>query len=116
MAKRLTDKQKEEITKSFIKGKTVDDLSKIFNCANLTISRNLKKKLGEQKYKEIVNKNNTKKESSKIEEIMLKDNKEINSNEEISLESSLIKGILLIYLIKMKFYPIHFLKYLLIVK
>ncbi len=92
MAKRLTDKQKEEITQSFIKGKTVDDLSKIFNCTNLTICRNLKKKLGEQKYKEIVNKNNKKKEYSKIEEIILKDNKEINSNEEISLESSSYEG------------------------
>ena len=28
---------------SFIKGKNIDDLSKIHNCTNITISRNLKK-------------------------------------------------------------------------
>tara|TARA_S200000501_G_C20754250_1_gene713067 strand:+ start:49 stop:861 length:813 start_codon:yes stop_codon:yes gene_type:complete len=57
LAKRLTIKQKGEIIQSFIKGKTIDDLSKIHKCTNLTISRNLKKTLGDQKYKEIIEKN-----------------------------------------------------------
>ena len=54
MAKRLTEKQKEEITELFTFGKTIDQLSDQFNCTKLTISRNLKRKLGEKKYQEII--------------------------------------------------------------
>ena len=43
MAKRLTDIQKKEIILGFKDGKTIDDLSKEYNCTNLTIQRNLKK-------------------------------------------------------------------------
>ncbi len=57
MAKRLSEKQKEEILKLFSLGKTVDELSQKFNCTELTISRNLKKNLGEEKFKELVKKN-----------------------------------------------------------
>ena len=57
MAKRLSVKQKEEIIKSFYSGKTIEKLSIVFNCSKLTITRNLKKSLGEEKYKEIFNKN-----------------------------------------------------------
>ena len=53
MAKRLTEKQKDEIVKLFISGLNVDQLSKQFNCNKLTISRNLKKILGELNYKEL---------------------------------------------------------------
>ena len=55
MAKRLSEKDKEEITQSFKDGKTIEVLSKIFNCNKLTIIRNLKKSLGEFKYKELIN-------------------------------------------------------------
>ena len=55
MAKRLSEKDKEEITQSFKDGKTIDFLSKEFNCNKLTIIRNLKKNLGEVKYKELIN-------------------------------------------------------------
>ena len=56
MTKRLTEKQKEEIVKSFKSGITIDLLSQKFNCTNYTIIRNLKKNLGELKYKEFFNK------------------------------------------------------------
>ena len=56
MAKRLTAREKEEIVKNFTLGKTVDQLSKEFDFTKLTISRNLKKHLGEKKYKEMINK------------------------------------------------------------
>tara|TARA_B100001778_G_C18429782_1_gene557276 strand:- start:50 stop:730 length:681 start_codon:yes stop_codon:yes gene_type:complete len=88
LAKKLTDKQREEIAQSFIEGKTVDDLSKIFKCTNLTICRNLKKILGEKKYKEIINKNNKQEKYSKIEETITIDSKEAKLKKEISLESS----------------------------
>ena len=55
MAKRLTDTQKKEIFKSFTEGKNIEELSNQFNCTKLTISRNLKKNLGEKKYKEFIN-------------------------------------------------------------
>ena len=57
MAKRLTDNQIEQIIKLFISGMNIDQLSEQFNCTKLTISRKLKKSLGEINYKEIVVKN-----------------------------------------------------------
>ena len=57
MAKRLSEKQKGEITEYFKNGKTIEALSKDFNCTKITISRILKKNLGEIIYKELVGKN-----------------------------------------------------------
>ena len=57
MAKRLTEKQKVEITEYFKNGKTIEALSDEFNCTILTITRNLKKNLGEVIFKELVKKN-----------------------------------------------------------
>ena len=54
MAKRLSGKNKEDIIKSFLEGKTLDELSKNFECTKLTISRNLKKSLGEKEYKKLI--------------------------------------------------------------
>ena len=58
MAKRLTEKQKEEIKINFLDNQSIDNLSEKFNCSKTTIIRNLKKSLGEIKYKEILNKLN----------------------------------------------------------
>ena len=55
MAKRLTEKQKEEIKINFLANQSVEFLSEKFNCTKTTIIRNLKKSLGEKKYKEILN-------------------------------------------------------------
>ena len=52
MPKRLTAKQKEEIVISFKSGTDIDALSQKYSCTNSTIIRNLKKNLGELKYKE----------------------------------------------------------------
>ena len=56
MAKRLSDIQKKEIIKLFSDGKKIEDLAILFNCTKLTISRNLKKEIGEKKFKEFTNK------------------------------------------------------------
>ena len=56
MTKRLTEKQKEEIVESFKYGIAIGVLSQKYNCTNSTIIRNLKKNLGELKYKEFFNK------------------------------------------------------------
>ena len=61
LAKRLTEKQKDEIVKLFISGTSIEQLSKQFNCTKLTISRNLKKNLGESNFKELSIKINTNK-------------------------------------------------------
>tara|TARA_B100000212_G_scaffold268872_1_gene208258 strand:+ start:161 stop:853 length:693 start_codon:yes stop_codon:yes gene_type:complete len=53
LAKRLSEKQKNEIVKLFISGINIERLSKQFLCSKLTISRNLKKSLGETNYKEL---------------------------------------------------------------
>ena len=68
MTKRLTEKQKEEIVKSFKSGKTIDSLSEKYSCTNNTIIRNLKKSLGDSKFKESLNINkSTEKKSRKIQ-------------------------------------------------
>ena len=59
MAKRLTNEQKEEIINSFTLGKSIDDLSEIYKCNKATIIRNLKKTLGDKRFKELLNKNKT---------------------------------------------------------
>ncbi len=58
MAKRLTEKQKEEIKINFLDNQSIDNLSEKFICSKTTIIRNLKKILGEKKYKEILNRSN----------------------------------------------------------
>ena len=67
MAKRLTAKEKKEIIKSFTEGNTLEFLSENFNCAKLTIIRNLKKELGEKEYRELNNAKKQKKEKIIIE-------------------------------------------------
>ena len=61
MAKRLSEKQKVEIINCFTNGKTIDELSDIYNFSKLTITRNLKKDLGEKKYQELNKKNKSNK-------------------------------------------------------
>ncbi len=92
MAKRLTDKQKTEITQSFMQGSSVDDLSKIYKCTNLTISRNLKKILGDKKYKDIIDKKNNLEKSLTIKKSIPKDNVEKKAIEEIDIKNSLDKN------------------------
>ena len=56
MTKRLTEKQKEDILKSFKSGIAIDVLSQKYTCTKSTIIRNLKKNLGELKFKELFTK------------------------------------------------------------
>ena len=76
MAKRLSEEDKKQVVNGFTSGKTVEELSNIFNCTKLTISRNLKKQLGDKKFQELINSKYLK------ETILKKDN--INSFEEES--------------------------------
>ena len=65
MAKRLSEKEKNEIIKSFSEGISLEELSRRFNFTKLTISRNLKKVLGEDQYEKLKKKSSTLSSSTK---------------------------------------------------
>ena len=65
MAKRLSEKEKNEIIKSFSEGTSLEELSRRFNFTKLTISRNLKKVLGEDQYEKLKKKSTTLSTSTK---------------------------------------------------
>jgi len=64
LTKRLSEGQKKELVENFKSGKSIDVLSKEFDCTKSTISRNLKKNLGDIKYKELIQKNKSSKEKN----------------------------------------------------
>ncbi len=87
MAKRLTEKQKEKLTQDFINGKNIKDLVEEFSSTKLTISRYLKKNLGEKTYKALIEKSKNSKKlftdkeiSSSIEKDNLLNNKFVKRN------------------------------------
>ena len=67
MAKRISEKQKQEIVDEFFKKKSLEEISEKFQFTKLTIVRNLKKILGQKKYDEllIVSKSSIESQSSK---------------------------------------------------
>ena len=83
MAKRLSEKQKEEIKINFLDNQSVDLLSEKFKCTKTTIIRNLKKSLGEIKYKEILNRLNATFDL-KNENLLVNDNQQINEKNKIN--------------------------------
>ena len=96
MAKRLSDNQKKEIIKLFIDGKTIEDLAISFNCTKLTISRNLKKEIGEKKFKEFTNRSKLLNHNDESEEIYTsfvdKDLKKNNFNEGFEQEQNFVEA------------------------
>ena len=97
MSKRLTEKQKKEIKVEFSSGKTLDELSKKFNCSKLTISRNLKKALGDLKYKELIKDNNYSKllvqENKKNDVFQADQNSNYSSNKEKNVSKKLLNEV-----------------------
>ena len=83
MAKRLTEKQKEEIKINFLDNQSVEFLSEKFNCTKTTIIRNLKKSLGEIKYNEILNRLNATFDL-KNKNLLENDNQQINEKNKIN--------------------------------
>ena len=53
MAKRISEKEKKEIINDFIKNKTLEEISQKFNFTKITITRHLKRSLGEDKFFEL---------------------------------------------------------------
>ncbi len=83
LAKRLTEKQKEEIKINFLDNQSVEFLSEKFNCTKTTIIRNLKKSLGEIKYYEILNRLNATFDL-KNKNLLENDNQQINEKNKIN--------------------------------
>lgn len=54
MAKRISEKQKQEIVDEFVKKKSLEEISENFHFTKLTIIRNLKKILGDKKYDQLL--------------------------------------------------------------
>ena len=83
MAKRLSEKEKEVIVNKFTEGSTIDELSLEFDCTKLTIKRNLKKRIADEKYKELINKSKIN-NSDNFERGKIIDSNEINNFENSS--------------------------------
>ena len=90
MAKRLTNKQKEQLIQFFKDGKNIEFLSEKFECTKLTIVRNLKKNLGEEGYKDLVeNRHIEKKDSHHDINNELMKNSSINNNKNANGDESI---------------------------
>ena len=86
MAKRLSVQIKKEILNLFAYSKfSIEQLSKKFECTKATITRNLKKELGNEKYQEIISLVNAKKNSRKSNNNLPY---EENTNNAASLDSA----------------------------
>tara|TARA_B000000609_G_C24166192_1_gene347063 strand:+ start:67 stop:858 length:792 start_codon:yes stop_codon:yes gene_type:complete len=81
LPKRLSDTQKQEIIKGFISGKSLNDLSEEFGYSKLTISRNLKKHLGDVLYSKSLEKNSLLKNSKRFDIDSHKNLEDISENE-----------------------------------
>ena len=53
MAKRISEREKQDIIKEFINKKSLEEISEDFNFTKITIKRHLKKILGDEKYNEL---------------------------------------------------------------
>ena len=88
LTKRLTEKQREDIVKSFKTGKTIDWLSEKYNCTKNTIIRNLKKSLGDSKYNELLNISKSSEGKSRKNNNKIKDLPKVKfDNEELKNDS-----------------------------
>ena len=81
MARRISEKQKKEIIEDFNNKKSIDEISKKFNFTKLTISRHLKKNLGEKKYYELIKISKLVKESYYSKNISDQSNSEVKDLE-----------------------------------
>ena len=89
LTRRLTEKQKEEIVNSFKSGTDIDALAQKYGCTKSTIIRNLRKNLGDLKYKDFINKNKSLKEKPETNKIQTNDLVKTNfDNEYLKNDSS----------------------------
>ncbi len=80
----LTENQKEELKSSFIAGEDIETLVQNFNFSKFTIIKNLKKILGENRYKKLLEKKSIKQDDNKYKI----DNFKSHSLEKLQLSST----------------------------
>ena len=79
MPNKVTEQDKSNILKSFIDGININELSEMYGFSVTTITRQLKNKLSNEKFKKIKD-NNAKKTSSKEKSLNLKTEKQLEKN------------------------------------
>ena len=77
MPKKVTEQQKKEIVNSFVSGINLKTLAEKYKLSQTTIVRQLKNKLGVNKFNQLKNKNN---ESKKVKKTILKEGFSSNNN------------------------------------
>ena len=87
MAKRISEKQKQEIIEDFVNKKNLEEISEKFKFTRLTIIRNLKKILGEKKFKELLKYTEPSKELKLNENMDVYEDEDANSNLQTSFDS-----------------------------
>ena len=87
MAKRISEKQKQEIIEDFVNKKNLEEISEKFQFTKLTITRNLKKILGEKKFNELLKYTEPSKELKLNENMVLSENNDSNFNLQASVDS-----------------------------
>jgi len=88
LAKRISEKQRQEIIADFVRKKSLDEISNKYKFTKLTIIRNLKKILGEKKYNELLKNSNSPKELSKNKNISKENLSNSPINEEFASQKS----------------------------
>jgi len=81
LARRISEKQKQEIIEDFLNKKSLEEISEKFKFTKLTITRNLKKNLGEKKYNELI-------KSSKLDRNLPKVENILNQGEDLSIDEN----------------------------
>ena len=92
MAKRISETEKKEIIDDFIKNKTLEEISDKFNFTKSTITRHLKKSLGDDKYTELIKIKKKKKRPlnhKNLNDMKLNDNNIKVESEELRSKDSL---------------------------
>ena len=96
MPRKISDKEKKEIISDFINGYSIDWLSKKFKFSKITISRQLKKHIEHNEYKELLKKNNNKSKeidlNSKQKSFPVNSSNYFNKHEEIITENLSVEG------------------------
>ena len=96
MPRKISEKEKKEIISDFINGYSIDVVSKKFKFSKITISRHLKKYIDHDEYKELLKKNNNKREKNdlnrKQKSFSVDNSSHLNKDEEIMTENLSVDG------------------------
>lgn len=87
MPKKLTELDKQEIIRDFISGETIQQLSEKYNLSKITVSRHLKKNIGDIKYKEIIKNKKNKKIKLEINQRLISNDFNLDESKEEILKA-----------------------------